>query len=477
MSIFFYEKKLIEFNNKILDKYQTKAVLNSKGDYLILAGAGSGKTLTISAKVDFLIKNNINPSKILCLSFTNETVNNLIGIFKNNKIDVSVMTYHKLALSILDNKYSISSADYLNYIVNEYFYSLIYEDNTYKLLDNNELYISRISKVITSFIHHMKVYNIGLEKVIELLKIKMPFDEKVILIFIIKIYIIYEEELKSSLKIDFDDMLNLAINEVEKLNQFSFKYIIIDEYQDISYSRFLLIKKLKERFDLMIIGVGDDYQSIYAFSGCNVKYLLRFKDMFKGGKIIKLKNNYRNPKDVVEISKRFVLKNNNQIKKRLISSNYIKDPIEIIYTNNEEYAVLNLIEDIDNILILGRNNKDVENILGDNFSKIGDKILYKDKSIRFLTVHKAKGLEDDYVILLNVVDDILGFPNKIKEFEIIRYIVNNNQEEEERRLFYVALTRCKKKIYLLTKKNEESIYIKEIIRDYKRKIKISEINL
>lgn len=432
-----------------------------------MAGAGSGKTFTIASKVAYLIQNGVSPSEILSLSFTNETVNNLKAIFTKNNIDVEVYTYHKLALNLLKNKYKVAAESLLEYIAKEYFYSFIYLDSTHKLLDylvkdqDKDQYIEILSKTISTFIHYMKIYNKTLNNIREILKINMPFEDKCLIIFAFKIYLIYQEELESSFIIDFDDMINLAIKEVDSISKISYKYIIIDEYQDISYSKYLLIKKLKDKFNMRLIGVGDDYQAIYSFSGSDPKYFLEFKKMFPNSKMLKLKNNYRNPKDIVEISKRIVLKNNIQIKKRLLSKKIVKDSINVVYFEDEKETVLSLISDLDDVLVLGRNNKDLSELETDN------------KNIRFLTVHKSKGLEADYVIILNVIDDILGFPNKIKENNVLKYIVNRNyQIEEERRLFYVALTRARKKVFILTKKDKESIYVKELIKDYRRKINI-----
>lgn len=465
MNIFF--KSNISFNNCILDKYQRRAVLYSKGDYLIIAGAGSGKTLTIASKIDYLIKSGISPKDILCISFTNETVNSLKNILIKNNIDVMVLTYHKLAISILNTKYGYSS-NYLDYIATEYFYSYIYRDNCYRLFDfltkgkDKEKYIEYYVKNITSFINTMKVYNKSISDILSLFKLSLSYEEKCILLFAIKIYSLYEEELRSVNRIDFNDMINLANKEVDNLNNFRYKYIIIDEYQDISYSKYSLIKKLKDKFNIRLIAVGDDYQSIYGFSGCNVKYILHFKDMFKNSKVIKLKNNYRSSKDIVEISKRFVLKNKEQIKKRLISNKNIKYAINIIYSNDFKKTIKEITKDIDNILVIGRNNRDIEYL----------KDISINKNIRYLTVHKSKGLEEDYVIIVNVIDDILGFPNKISN-SLVRFIdYSNIIEYEERRLFYVALTRAKKKVYILTVLKKESIYVKELIKEYRYKIKI-----
>ena len=449
-----------------MDKYQSRAVFCNKKNYLVVAGAGSGKTLTIVAKVDYLLKNNVKNDKILCISFTNETVNSLKGIVEKYNYKVDVKTFHRLSLDLLKNTYSIVNNNLLEYVTEEYFESMIYFDNTYKLLkfiDN----LDYVKRIIITFINQLKTYNYKHDYILSLLNSSfLDNDDKIILIFILKVYLVYTEELQSVNKIDFNDMINLAIEKIEKINYFKYSYIIIDEYQDTSFSKYLLIKKLIDKFDVSLMAVGDDYQSIYSFTGCNLGLFTRFKKYFKNSKIIKLKYTYRNPSDIVEISKRFILKNRNQIHKRLKSNKYITNSINIVYIKDLEKDFNKIIENLDNILVLGRNNKDIEYLKNKEY----------DKNIKFLTVHSSKGLESDYVIILNAVDDYLGFPNKIKNTFIMSLIFNYNYFEEERRLFYVAMTRVKNRVFIFTIKGKESIYVKELIKEYKRKIKIIEMN-
>ena len=302
-------------------------------------------------------------------------------------------------------------------------------------------------------------------------------EDKILLILIFKIYLIYEEELRSIDKVDFNDIINMAIDKIDTLNKFNYKYIIIDEYQDTSISKYILIKKLFDKFKIKIMAVGDDYQSIYSFTGCNLNLFTNFKKYFPKSKIIKMKYTYRNPNDIVEISKRFVMRNRNQINKKLKTNKYIKDAITIVYYNDEIEAFKTIMNDIDNVLIIGRNNKDIDNLIESQIvTKENDKYLYLDKNINYLTVHKSKGLEEDYIIILNVIDDTLGFPNKIKENKIFNYLKIYNEIEEERRLFYVALTRAKKRVFIFTQKNKESHFIKELITSFKYKIKIIDLD-
>ena len=460
MNIFFMNKYV---NNK-LDKYQRKAVMCNHHAYLVVAGAGSGKTFTIVEKVKYLLESGYRNSEILCISFTNETVNELKDRLDKNNSLVDVKTFHKLSLDIIGTNYKIPSSNLLEYITNEYFESFIYHDNTYKLLkyiDN----IDYLKNTIISFINRLKGLNLDYSYILSLLRSNTTIDEKILLIFILKIYLIYQEELLSVNGIDFNDMINLAIKKIESLNYFKYKYIIIDEYQDTSEIKYLLIKKLIDKFNIKLMAVGDDFQSIYSFTGCNLKLFTNFKKLFKHSKIIKLKNNYRNPSDLVEISRRLVLLNKYQINKRIKSNKYIKDSINLVYYKDEESAFLKIIKKLDNIMVLGRNNKDLDKV----------KELDINKNIRYLTVHSAKGLEDDYVIILNAIDDVLGFPNKIKDNSVLKYLSSYNSLEEERRLFFVALTRARKKVYIFTIKGKESIFIKELLSNFRYKIK--EFNL
>ena len=455
----------IIFLNKNLDKCQKKAVLCNKPAYLVVAGAGSGKTLTISSKVGYLLNNNYKNSEILCISFTNETVNSLKERLNQNNTLVDVLTFHKLALYIIGREYKIASSNTLEYVTCEYLNSIIYHDNTYKLLEfiDNKTYLKEI---IISFINQLKSFNYDYLYIYKLIKSNISSDNKILLIIILKVYLIYQEELKSENKIDFNDMINLAINKIDRLNRFKYSYIIIDEYQDTSFTKYLLIKKLVDKFNIKIMAVGDDYQSIYSFNGCDIKLFTKFKKYFKHSKIIKLKNNYRNSSDIVEISRRFVLKNKGQINKRIKSNKYIKDSITIVYINDEEKSFIKVISNLDNIMVLARNNKDLEKV----------KNIDVDKNITYLTVHASKGLEEENVIILNVIDDYLGFPNKINNNEVLFYIHKYNSLEEERRLFYVALTRAKKRVFIFTKRDKESVFIKELLKAFRYKIKILDLD-
>ena len=427
---------------KKLNKYQKKVVLTKRKNVLVLAAAGTGKTSTIVMRIRYLIEVlNVKKEEILCISFTNDSVNNL-----KKKIDIpNIYTFHKLALNIIGKKYEILSEDMLMDIIINTF-------NTKTLLSLYNTSKESMYKLIFTFINLFKSNGYEIDKFYQFIN-KSSGKEKLLLKEIMKCYICYDSYLKNENLIDFNDMINLAINMIDK-KTFNYKYIIIDEFQDTSYNKFKLINKIRKKTNSSFLAVGDDYQSIYRFTGSNINIITKFKRLIFNSKIYKLKTTYRNSKELNYVANKFICKNPYQIKKKIKSNKSINNPVEIIYYDNLNDSITKVIkeEDINNLFVLSRNNKDL------------DKIKIKCKK---LTVHKSKGLESDYVFLINVSNNSNGFPNKFTSDKILRF-VNNYKEyypyDEERRLFYVALTRCKKKIYIFVPINNESIFIKEIKR-------------
>ena len=453
-----------KINNISLDNEQKIAIFSDEINSLVLASAGSGKTLTISAKVKYLINLGIKPKEILVLSFTNSSVNDL-----KNKIneDIDIYTFHKLAIELLSdyNTYYSLTNDYLDYIIKEIFLSIV------KNISDKDL--SYFVNEISSFINLFKSY--GLDK-----KYLDKISKNNLLLKVIdKIYSVYCDELLSQGLFDFNDVIKKACVLIKSkgLKRY-YRYIIIDEFQDISIERFNLIKAIRDSCSSKIFAVGDDFQSIYKFSGSSIDMITNFKKYFGYTKIIKLCNTYRNSIELITASNKFIRKNKYQIKKKIYSKKSIKKPIKIIYyvknMNIKFKKTIDLIKG--EILILSRNNRDINYILDNDISLKDNVIYYNDREFLFKTIHKAKGLESDNVILINLNNSKYGFPNKIDN-NIQRFILPKDKYlyEEERRLFYVALTRTRNNIYLLVDKENPSIFVKELIHNSKKYIEF--INL
>ena len=458
--VIFFIFIIINFMTKFeLDEYQKEAVITN-GNILLIAGAGAGKTFTITKKVEYLISQNIClPEEILIISFTNKSINDLK---KKINYNCSILTFHKLAIQILkdyNQEFNLVSDNYLYYVTNEFFYSLIdvdlikelllyFKEYNYQKFLNSFKY-KEFSKVIVNIIKIYKTNGCTKDDIKRIYKSNSFLGKYM---YIIKN--IYEQDLLANNSYDFDDLIIKATKILN--NKYRYKYIIVDEFQDTSQIRFNLINKLRILNDAHLFVVGDDYQSIYHFSGCNLNLFLDFAKLVPNSKILKLKYTYRNSQELINISANFIMKNTKQIKKDLISNKHIVKPIEFIYYLNPKKAFNKLYQNIKKInsdlLVLGRNNKDI--------IKFSD-----NKKINYLTVHSSKGLEAENVILINLVDDTYGFPNQIKNHKIIEELHPSDKEilfAEERRLFYVALTRTKNKVYILVPLFRKSCFIKEL---------------
>ena len=449
-----------------MNEKQIEAV-KSLENTLVVAGAGSGKTFTIVNKIKYLLDNNIyKENELLIISFTNESVNDL-----KRKIDynIDIMTFHKLAITLINNPdMKISNEYYLKFIINEYFNSYgIYNKKQNKLIKRiiQEMDIDNLKKLIFTFINLYKSNYNDINYLLNLYQ-KSHFINKIYFKIILEIYHIYNQELESSNLYDFNDMIKIATNNINN-NQIktNYKYIIIDEFQDTSLNRFKLINAIMKQNNAKIFVVGDDYQSIYRFSGCNLDIFLNFNKLVNNLNIINLDYNYRNPKEIIDVANSFIMKNKSQIKKETICLKNINKPIKICFYKNEKTVIEKVVKFIDTkYLILGRNNK--------------DKDIFNVQDKPFLTIHKSKGLEEDNIILINLTNSNNSLPSKLKNHKIINKIVKTDYYpyEEERRLFYVALTRTRNNIYLLVPTTNYSIFVKELMRKYKIYIEYININ-
>ena len=293
----------------------------------------------------------------------------------------------------------------------------------------------------------------------------------------------YQNNLKEENIIDFDDIILLSTKLVKNTN-LNYKYIIIDEFQDTSLTRYNLIKEILDKTNANFLAVGDDYQSIYRFTGCDLYLFINFKKFFKDSKIYKIQTTYRNSQELLSLAGDFIKKNKLQINKNLKSHKHLNKPVKIIYYDNQKKEFVKLLDLLyrqnkKNILVLIRNNNDINKILTKELEIENNVIKYKDMNIKYLTVHKSKGLEEEIVIIINLEDNDWGFPNKIKDEKILKNILPKKEKykyAEERRLFYVALTRTKNEVYLLVNKNNKSYFIKEIVNNNNKYIETISTN-
>lgn len=487
-----YSDLLNNIGGHALDDRQRQIVLSEEDSTLVVAGAGSGKSLTILGRILYLVKSGVDPNDILCISFTNKACDSLREKLSCSGVDMKVYTFHKLGMEILKSNgrfMNVVSPNTLFDIIDE----VVCENNVLDILPDYNFfdfgdgdfsflhhrisletkYVYNLKMLLFTFINLFKGNNFCVEKFESFLNLNTLENDdflrkrnRKILLLLKEIYIRYMNYLRKNNSIDFHDMINESIKSVEKVGIRNYKYIIIDEYQDISLVKCELIRLIKSKTGAKVLAVGDDFQSIYRFTGSNLKVFIDFEDYFPQSKIFRLEKTYRNSKELLDIMGNFILKNKRQITKRLFSDKRLNIPIYIYYYDNDLYSVLEqVIKDVgDDFLIIGRNNRDFSGLKG-----------YRDKC---LTVHKSKGLEADNVIIINLEDSVFGFPNKMVNDDVLKYVSDDYDSfpyEEERRLFYVAMTRTKNCNYLLVNKNNPSIFVSEILKDNKNIKIVSDI--
>ena len=297
----------------------------------------------------------------------------------------------------------------------------------------------------------------------------------------------YQAYLVENHMIDYSDMINLSYKQIikevkNKYPELNYKYVIVDEYQDITFQRFLFIKRLIEFFNAKLISVGDDWQSIYAFAGSRLELFNKFSELFTNSKDdMYLSTTYRYGQELANVTSDFILKNEAQSKKKIKSIKRLEHPIEIVeYEWYKEYEKINdLVHKLyeenynSNILILARTNECLYRLSKSEFFEKGvnDVLICKDlpeAKIEALTMHRSKGLTADQVIVFGLRERV--FPSKGRAshwiFEYFNLDSINEQMPfaEERRLFYVALTRTRNKVYLVVPSSRiaKSEFVNEI---------------
>ena len=363
-------------------------------------------------------------------------------------------------------------------------------------------YILKLVKLICTFIQNFKTNGYTIDKFYEWESQTTNERTRLFLDVCQQCYLEYAKRLKEKRAVDFEDMINES---ARILNQqlisgktLDFKYIIVDEYQDISRQRFDLTKALSQICNAKIIAVGDDWQSIYAYAGSDITLFTKFKESMGYGQELKITRTYRNAQEVIDIAGGFIQKNDSQLKKALVSPKHIQDPVVIeSYTEDvnrtqtkgkggKYYMIGKTVEDIvatileenpkSSILLLGRYGFDAYNL-----SRSAD-FIYDEKTggvkskkfpgvrLEFMTVHRAKGLGFDNVIIINARNELYGFPSQIQEDPVLKYVVKDDfsiEYAEERRLFYVALTRTKNRVYIVVPEQHPSKFVTELISDFK----------
>ncbi len=282
--------------------------------------------------------------------------------------------------------------------------------------------------------------------------------------------------------IDFEEMIVRATAHVESGRYRNpYRYLLVDEFQDISFGRARLLRALKSQHeDARIFAVGDDWQSIYRFAGSDIHLMRNFGAEF-GGKFagdnavhstVDLGRTFRSVDKIAHAARRFVLRNPAQITKTVVPAATTATPAIMVayYKGGKEADAVKLALDRlsgsaasdTSVLLLGR----YRHVRPQAFPRFSDQ--FPNLSIRFMTVHASKGLEADHVIILRAVSDTMGFPAEIVDDPLLDLVLpepENFGHAEERRLFYVALTRARRSVTILADQVKPSSFARELIEN------------
>lgn len=480
--------------NHPLDREQRKAIYDPARFNLTVAGAGSGKTTTILGKILYLLQSGFaSPPEILVLSFTHDSATELrerflreyyqtfaeqILLRKSSPPNITIETFHSLALKLLRSLWPDFSVT-TNEIDDEQSVSEI-DDNP--VSDSDDLTMQ--SSIIREFLdlHELDSATLSL--------IASKFSSEEYRKLFLTVFEQYQRELSELLgkhQTTFSGLIKLAIRYLRSDQiKTRFRYIIVDEYQDLSALRQEFLRLLLESSQANLFAVGDDWQAIYGFSGSRVDFTLNFRKFWGDFSLHRISKTYRFGLTLARLSSNFIMQDHTQIRKQIQSQKEdVLEPVVEISGDSERLdleVLTHYFESLprnSSILLLGRFQIDRLRLLHcTQFKLTKDVIEFQtrpDLKIRFLTVHQSKGLEADYVIILNNREAKLGFPAHVKDPPLKTELIKIAEElrldqvsvNEERRLFYVAFTRAKKQVILLTVDGKESSFIKELRRKFR----------
>ncbi len=458
--------------NKDLSENQKKAVLHIEGPLLVFAGAGSGKTKTLTYRVAYLIEElKVKPDNILAVTFTNKASEEMKERIKNllNK-DINLFwigTFHSMCSRILRKEIV-----YLGYNKN---FTILDEDDSLKIIDEaiknldfQKNYFQ--SREIYNKISYIKSRGLFVEDYIP----KDGYDEA-----LKKIFLKYEEIKKNGNLVDFDDLINFVtkiLNQNDIISRFyseKFKFILVDEYQDINPAQHKLLKALT-KYNKNIFVVGDDDQSIYKFRGSSSELMLSFKDDFEKVEVVYLSENYRSTETIVNASKFLIKNNKTREEKPLYAIKSGGDKIKLYRAINEideaRFVIKKIIElketgiDFSQIAILYRTNaqsrtfEEAAILFSIPYRLVGGIKFYQRKEIKDLLSYLRIVLnERDFLSL----EKVFNFP-KIgvgeKTFDKIKFYLEIEK----------SLIDSLEKILEITKNKKVNNSITKFIENYKK---------
>ncbi|PMH44507.1 DNA helicase IV [Vibrio sp. 10N.286.49.B3] len=481
-----------------LNLSQQYAVLLNDDNNLVLAGAGSGKTSVLMARVSYLLQSHqAQANEILMVAFGREAAGEMrerLEVKLGQSSDqVQVNTFHQLGLNIIKavekNEITISpialdsklkEAWCIDWLKKHWMTPTNFKRWQKHLTQWPIAYLTGDDD-LGSHVENPKLVSWlvrQLEQLAALGMTKKAIQTKLIdhsdytrlnseLALCWPIYSAWQQMLKESKHIDFPSMISKATEYVKKGRfRSQWAFIMVDEYQDISPDRLALIQALCDQNkgsekSTSLYAVGDDWQSIYQFAGSDIDLTTEFTSRFTHSTIHYLDTTYRFNNQIGDVANGFIQANPRQLEKTLNSHKQQKQKAVITEPSEKVEKILDQLNrqsksKVKSVLLLGRNHYHQPNQLNEW------KKLFKQLELRFMTCHASKGKEADFVIILAV--DEGQFPAKKKQTHLDGALTQSSDPfpySEERRLFYVAMTRAKEKVWI-THNGEGSGFVQEL---------------
>lgn len=412
---------MVDLSN--LNDMQKKAVLQTDGPVLILAGAGSGKTTVLVNRIAYIIETkNVRPANIMAITFTNKAANEMKERVERVVGDLSrdmwLCTFHSACVRILRSHIALLgyNNDFVIYDTSDT-KTLLKE--CYKELDIDEKNFP--FRAVLSIISKAKdnLQDPQVFKGVNSADFRMSR--------VGEIYELYQKKLKLNNAVDFDDILLLAVRvlsenpDVLKKYQERFQYIMVDEYQDTNNAQYMLISMLAASHQNICV-VGDDDQSIYKFRGANIQNILNFEDTFPNTTVIKLEQNYRSTSTILDAANAVIHNNRGRKNKTLWTDNGVGDKIKVHIGYNERDEAMYIANDIDQLRSIGRSLSDMAILYRTNAqSRVIEDLLLRSaipyKVLGGLRFYDRKEIKDiiGYLRLIHNTNDDLSFGRVINE--------------------------------------------------------------
>lgn len=496
-------------SSRPLTAKQRQACVINDDNNLVLAGAGSGKTSVMVGRVAYLLKRGLaKPAQILLLAYGKDAAQEMDIRLKNTlkRQDIKCATFHSLALAIISQaqgfapKISVfaTNSELKKAWLLEQFHERIKTQLHYKndvvylinglCVDGKNRFNPQSSFEVLSNSPEFKTVQNQVLRFFDVVRAASQSPTVAPHYFadattqrtfecyfnlVSPLLDAYKKHLATHQELDFDDMI---FNATKMLHTGKFKatwqHILVDEFQDISEPRAQLLKALTDNVaDCRLFAVGDDWQSIYRFSGSNHYFITNFHAYFGAGCTVNLDRTFRFNNKIAEVANNFVMQNPAQLKKELTSHVLQKhNAITLLFEDHKKDVLVSLTQTLRlidanaraSVFILARFGF----LLPDSAQLALLKKNFSHLTLETHTVHSSKGKEADYVILVGLNEGRYGFPAKQPDelfFDAYLPKQDDFAYAEERRLFYVALTRAKKHVYLIAPTSGASEFITELI--------------